>query len=193
MSQMRLSVCAGATLACIGAWQIMEGSWIHAKAALADHLMSAAWSETLSSGKPARPWPWADTWPVALLQFPSLERIMPVLSGATGATLAFGPGHLDGTAVPGAPGHSVIAGHRDTSFTILGKLKPGDPIFIQGPDGQWRKYRVTGTAIADSRVPRRMPSAARGSTLLTLVTCWPLDSIVPGGPMRYLVIAEGTH
>ena len=26
--------------------------------------------------------------------------------------------------------------------------------------------------------------------MLTLVTCWPLDAITPGGPMRYLVFAE---
>lgn len=187
----RLSLFAGAVLVGLGTWQIFEGSWIHAKAALARFLVAQAWSETLASGKPTRPWPWADTWPVARLRFPSLNRDMPVLAGASGATLAFGPGHLDGTAPPGTKGHSVIAGHRDTSFGLLGRLRPDDPIAVQGRDGFWRYYRVTGTAIADARQPWRVPSPAADESAVTLITCWPLDAIVPGGPMRYLVFAEG--
>ena len=86
----------------------------------------------LASDQPARPWPWADTWPVARLHFPLLKRHMPFLAGANGATFAFGPGHLDGTAAPGTPGHSVIAGHRDTNVTLLGSLRPDDPVLVQG-------------------------------------------------------------
>ena len=190
MTRRRKSLIAGAVLTCLGVWQIVEGGWIHAKATLAKHLVSNAWSETLASGKPARPWPWADTWPVARLRFPSLQRDVAVLAGASGSTLAFGPGHLDGTAAPGTPGHSVIAGHRDTSFTLLGKLQPDDPISVQGQDGSWRDYRVTGSAIADARLPWQLPTTPRSRSTLTLVTCWPLDAIVPGGPLRYLVFAE---
>jgi sortase A len=121
-----------------------------------------------------------------------LKRDVPVLAGASGSTLAFGPGHLDGTAAPGTPGHSVIAGHRDTSFTLLGKLRPDDPVSVQGQDGSWRDYRVTGSAIADARLPWQLPTTPHGRSTLTLVTCWPLDAIVPGGPLRYLVFAEET-
>jgi len=39
----RKTVMAGAVLTCLGAWQIIEGGWIHAKAALADHLVSIPW------------------------------------------------------------------------------------------------------------------------------------------------------
>ena len=173
-----------------GTWQIAEGGWIHAKAAVASRLVSIAWSETLANGRQARPWPWADTWPVARLRFPSLGREMPVLAGASGATLAFGPGHLDGTDAPGEPGHSVIAGHRDTSFTLIGALRPGDPVSVQRPDGRWRDYVVTGSAIADARRPWQLPLPTRDRSALTLVTCWPLHAIVPGGPLRYLVFAE---
>jgi len=186
----RVTVAAGTALICFGMWQIVEGSWIHLKGALASHLVSRAWSETLANGKPARPWPWADTWPVARLRFPSLKRDMPVLAGASGATLAFGPGHLDGTAAPGTAGYSVIAGHRDTSFTLIGRLRQDDPVSVQVSDGFWHDYRVTGTAIADARLPWQMPALAAGRSALALVTCWPLDAIVPGGPLRYLVFAE---
>jgi sortase A len=117
---------------------------------------------------------------------------MPVLAGASGATLAFGPGHLDRTTAPGTPGHSVIAGHRDTRFTLLGYLRPDDPVLVQSRDGFLRDYRVTGTAIADARLPWHIPALAKGKTSLTLVTRWPLDAIVPGGPLRYLAFAEQT-
>jgi sortase A len=190
MNRRRVSVVIGVAVSCLGAWQIFEGGWIHAKAALAKQLVSHAWSKSLASGEPARPWPWADTWPVARLRFPTLKREVPVLAGASGSTLAFGPGHLDGTAAPGAPGHSVIAGHRDTSFTLIGTLKPDDPVSVQASDGSWRNYRVTGAAIADARLPWQLPATPEGRSSLTLVTCWPLDSIVPGGPMRYLVFAD---
>lgn len=183
---------AGAILICLGIWQIVESGWIHAKAALASHLVSNAWRQTLAQGQPERPWPWADTWPVARLRFPSLARDLPVLAGASGATLAFGVGHLDGTAAPGADGHSVIAGHRDTSFRQIKHLKQDDPVSLQGRDGRWRHYRVTGTAVADARLPWQLRTVPKGKSALTLVTCWPLKAVVPGGPLRYLVFAEET-
>lgn len=190
MKRRRATLIAAAGLICLGLWQVVEGSWIHAKAALAGHLMTNAWAETLEGASDVRPWPWADTWPVARLRFASLKREMPVLAGASGSSLAFGAGHLDGTALPGTPGMSIIAGHRDTSFTFLGGLKGGDPISVQGRDGKWRTYRITGTAIADARLPWRMPAMAEGKSAIILITCWPLDAIVPGGPLRYLVHAE---
>jgi len=117
---------------------------------------------------------------------------MPVLAGASGATFAFGLGHLDGTAAPGSPGHSVVAGHRDTSLTLLGNLQPDDPISCSGPG------RILARLPGDRHRHRRCPAAlthtgpCQEKTSLTLVTCWPLDAIVPGGPLRYLVFAGQT-
>ena len=37
------AVMAGAVLTYLGAWRILEGGWIHAKAVLADHLVSIPW------------------------------------------------------------------------------------------------------------------------------------------------------
>ena len=113
-----------------------------------------------------------------------------MLAGAQGATLAFGPGHLSGTAPPGKAGNSIIAGHRDTSFTLLSELKPGDPISLQNKDGFWFSYRVTGSTIVDSREKWFPHEPDEDTSMLTLVTCWPLDAIIPGGPKRYLVFAE---
>jgi len=177
-------------LAAFGLFQLGGGAWIYAKAALAKTLIADAWDETLQGGVKIRPWPWADTWPVAKLGFPTRNRQTTVLAGANGAMLAFGPGHLDGTAPPGESGHTLIAGHRDTSFTVLSDLAQGDPVRLQTADGSWHDYRVTGTAVVDARNPWTPPVPGPAGSMLTLMTCWPLDALVAGGPMRYLVFAE---
>ncbi len=59
---------------------------------------------------------------------------------------------------------------------------------MQGPDGAWRVYRVSGTEVIDARHARLLPGDA--TPRLTLVTCYPFDAIVPGGPLRYVVSAE---
>jgi len=41
-----------------------QGSWLQAKAWLAQWLIADAWAEQLQAGTPSKPWPWADTWPV---------------------------------------------------------------------------------------------------------------------------------
>ncbi len=58
-----------------GSWQLAGGLWIDAKALLAQRLISVAWERTLIAGEAGvKPWPWADTWPVARLQVPRLQQ-----------------------------------------------------------------------------------------------------------------------
>ena len=181
---LRLSVAASALLAVgFGA----GGLWIEAKAALAQVLLERAWSATATVGDRVKPWPWADTWPVARLAIPRLGLHWIVLAGASGRTLAFGPGHVDGTALPGRPGHAVVAGHRDTQFSALREMRLGDTLEIEMPSRAAARYRVTGTSVLDAR---DVAGLARGDDSLTLITCWPFDALVPGGPLRYVVEAE---
>ena len=65
------------------------------------------------------------------LEAPDLGVRQIVLAGASGRTLAFGPGHMDGTAAPGASGHAVISGHRDTHFRFLQDLATGDALRVK--------------------------------------------------------------
>lgn len=204
-------------LAGLGAGQLVGGAWIHAKAQLAQHLLDAAWQETRSPGGEAmaRPWPWADTWPVARLVIPRLGASFVVLSGDSGSSLAFGPGHNSASVLPGHPGTAVISGHRDTHFSALARLRSGDRIEIERPDGVTVAYRIAALEIADTRrdrlalgeIPRAAPPAtsalnrqalrgppqepAPAHFALALVTCWPFDAVRPGGPMRYVVSAYG--
>jgi sortase A len=176
-------------LAVAGLWQIAAAGTILAKAWLAQVLLAQAWAATLGGASAVRPWPWADTYPVARLQAPSQGIDQVVLAGASGRTLAFGPGHLGGTAAPGGTGHTVLSGHRDTHFRFLRDLRAGSRLRLQRPDGAWQGYRVVETRVIDARRARLHPGDGRPA--LTLVTCYPFDAALPGGPLRYLVFAEG--
>ncbi len=179
----------GLLLAGAGLWQLGAAGTIHAKAWLAQVLLERAWADTLDGQAEARPWPWADTMPVARLQVPELGVDQIVLAGANGRTLAFGPAHLDGTARPGTAGHSVLSGHRDTHFAFLRNLRPGTELRLQGRDGTWRRYRAGAARVIDAR--QAWLASGAGRSALTLVTCYPFDALEPGGPLRYLVTAEG--
>lgn len=182
----RLVAAAIAALAAAGLWFTLSALVIPVKAVLAQVLLERAWTETLAGNRQVRPWPGADTWPVARLRLPAQDTDLIVLAGATGQALAFGPGHVAGTAAPGAPGLSMIGGHRDTHLQVLARVGIGERIELQRPDGVSRTYRVTATSIADARLPWPAPADTDG---LVLVTCYPFDAITPGGPMRYLVHA----
>ena len=105
----------------LGTWQLSEGMWIHAKARLAQVLIESAWQASIMDKQPHKPWPWADTWPVARLTMNKEERF--ILEGAQGNSLAFAPGHLQGSVLPGQTGISIIGGHRDTHFEFLEYVK----------------------------------------------------------------------
>ena len=111
-----------------------------------------------------------------------------VLAGANGRTLAFGPAHHEDSARPGTTGASIVTGHRDTHFRFLSRLEPGDRIDVQTAQGAVVSYRVLGSNVVDGRLPFKV-SGEDGPVLL-LVTCYPFDSLVPGGPLRYVVMAE---
>ena len=137
-----------------------------------------------------KPWPWADTWPVARLrmQHPSVDLI--VLAGASGRTLAFGPGHVTSSALPGQEGTMVLTGHRDTHFRFLRDVHPNDQLDLTASDGTTLHYRIIEQRVMDSR--RESISTGQGPQELVLVTCFPFDTIQAGGPLRYVVRAERT-
>ena len=177
-----------AALMVMGLASFAGGAGLHAKAWLAQWLIERAWQRSVAAGDAVRPWPWADTEPVGRLVFVRQARDLVVLSGDSGRTMAFGPGHRIQTAAPGAAGNSVVSGHRDTHFRVLRELRQGDEVRVQGRDGGWRSYRVTGMQIVDkSRVDL---AEDHGRDELTLVTCWPFDALRAGGPQRYVVQAQ---
>jgi sortase A len=174
-------------LLALAAWQLGGAAWIHAKAALAQRLIASSW-EGAKGGDARKPWPWADTRPVARLTVPSRGIVLYVLAGTSGRSLAFGPGHVDGTALPGSAGNSVIVAHRDTHFAFLRDLREDEEIDVEDTAGRVTRYRVREAAVVDKHQTRVLDPA--DSPQLTLITCWPFDAVQPGTPQRYVVIAD---
>lgn len=172
----------------IGAGCLVQAGWIHAKALAAQVLVAQAWGRARGGETAARPWPWADTQPVARLRLPGAKRSLVVLSGASGRNLAFGPTHDPASVLPGERGNSVIAGHRDTHFRTLAGLKAGDRLGVELPDGRAAEFDVTAVEVIDSR--RWRIGLAADSPRLTLVTCYPFGAVDPNGPLRYVITAE---
>jgi len=177
-----------ACLLCLGFWQLGQGTYIPAKAWLAQELMQRAWVRAGRDIDRPVPWPWADTWPVARLTSESREVDLIVLEGGTGRTLAFGPGHLSASVLPGEKGNAVIAGHRDTHFRFLRDVQAGELLSVESAKGQRHIYKVIGADVVDSR--RGSLVLDTDAAMLSLVTCYPFEAREAGGPLRYVVTAK---
>lgn len=188
---------AGLGLAGLSLLFLAQGGSVVVKAHLAQGLLARAWAEAqvpvatvetqVARSAEVRPWPWADTWPVARLRVPAHGVDQIVLAGAEGRSLAFAPGHLAGSAAPGAVGNTVIAGHRDTHFRFLRHLAPGDALYLETADRRERVYRVVDAMVLDHRDGAVLEPTSE--PVLTLITCYPFDAVAPGGPLRYVVRA----
>ncbi len=181
--RLRAAALATALLACV---PLGHAGYMGAKAGLAQVLLLRAWNRSHESGVAAKPWPWADTAPVARLRVARLAVDEIVLRGDSGPTLAFGPGWAESSALPGGPGLSMVSAHRDTHFAFLRDLATGDAIRIDSAAGS-RTYTVRSMHVADSRSERVDTSISTDALLL--VTCYPFDAIDAGGPLRFVVAA----
>ena len=184
----KLRVWIVSALLALGFWQFGQGAYIPAKAWLAQELMQRAWVRTGAGEKRATPWPWADTWPVARLTASEQDIDLIVLAGGSGRTLAFGPGHLSASALPGEVGNSIIAGHRDTHFQFLRTVEVGETLGMETAAGEQHLYKVVGVDIVDSRKGSLVLDT--DAAILSLVTCYPFDALEAGGPLRYVVTAR---
>ncbi|MCZ6726971.1 MAG: class GN sortase [Acidobacteria bacterium] len=173
------------------AFSLGQAGWIHTKALAAQWLLERAWVKVQDGAADARPWPWADTAPVAELAVPRLDQRLLVLDAASGRTLAFGPAHVAGSAPPGGFGNSVLTGHRDTHFAFLRHLRSGDLVEIRDRSRATVSYRVESIVVVRADELRLTHFAPRRE--LTLVTCYPFDTVTAGGPWRLVVRATETE
>jgi sortase A len=114
----------------------------------------------------------------AIIQIPALGKDwkFTVIEGTALPQLATGPGHVPGTALPGAEGNVGIAAHDVTAgnpFLHLASLKPGDTVTITT-----QHCVVTYTV---TRLPYRVLYTDVGvlrpvgtEHTLTMITCWPV-------------------
>ena len=122
---------------------------------------------------------------LGLMDIPRLGLSVAVLQGTNSRMLRLGVGHIAGTPLPGQPGNSGIAGHRDTFFRELKDVRRNDEIDFQTATGLLR-YQVDWVKVVapdDTSVLAPSTEAA-----LTLVTCYPFYFVGPA-PNRFVVRA----
>lgn len=89
--------------------------------------------------------------PVGRIEIPRLALSVIVAEGIKPRTLRLAVGHIPGTAFPDESGNVGIAGHRDTFFRELGKIRRDD-IIIVGTLGGSSEYSVDWTRVANPRI-----------------------------------------
>lgn len=123
---------------------------------------------------------------VAKLTIPRLATDLYVVEGDGAKQLRLGPGHLHGTAMPGANGNCIIAGHRDTHFRVLKDIRQGDEIVLQTREGVYT-YRVRTMQVVSPR--DTWPLRPTTDAELHLVTCYPFYYL-GSAPKRFIVDAQ---
>ena len=122
------------------------------------------------------------------IQIPRVGLTAMVVQGESPAILQRAVGHLAGTALPGESGNVVLAGHRDTFFRPLKRVRAGDAITLRTRHGDF-EYLVQSTAVVrPSDVEMIEPTTRR---TLTLITCFPFSYLGPA-PDRFIVRARET-
>ena len=163
----------------------IDALWVPVKAELAQHLLERAWLRTLEGEADAKPWPWADTRAVAVLEVPHLGLREIVLDGSSGRNLAFGPTLVNTGQLDLSPDR-VLSGHRDTHFSFLKDLNTGDRLRLHTAT-EVRNYRVSWQEAVDSRHQSLVIDDSIDR--LTLLTCYPFEAATAGGPLRWVVTA----
>jgi sortase A len=185
MRASRAPLAGALLLLAAGGLLLGHDAYLEAKAFVARRLIARAFAAHLRDGRFHRPWSWSDTAPIALLEVHRLGVRRSVLAGASGTSLAFGLGHIDGTAPPNAPGNCVLAGHRDGEMAFLERVRPGDVVRLRTA-GASRDYVVDGIrVVAHTDIA---PLRTAGADRVTLVTCYPFGGLLRS-PWRYVVTA----
>lgn len=164
---------------------LLNAIWIPVKAELAQVLLARSWEQTLAGNPDAKPWPWADTRAIGLLEVPRLGQQEFILEGSSGRNLAFGPTLVNGGNIDQI-NDRIVSGHRDTHFRFLKNLRNGDIVRLILAGGS-REYRVNWTEIVDVRESEIVIDNSQDR--LTLITCYPFDAPSAGGPLRWVVTA----
>ena len=134
-----------------------------------------------------KPWPWADTFPIAELVFQRLAKSIVVLNGGDPTTLAFSAGAVAPFNQPAAIKPFVVAGHRDSHFAFLEDITIKDIISLVDVRGKMQHYQVESIDIVDATIGQ-FPLVADERSLV-LITCYPFKGISNSADERYVITA----
>ena len=126
---------------------------------------------------------------VGRMEIPRIGISVMVLEGDGDGVLRKAVGHVPTTAFPGGPGNVVIAGHRDTFFRALRKIRKDDEIIFTTTQGIYN-YQVGSIEKVGPQDVQVLEASLHPA--LTLVTCFPFDYIGLA-PERFVVQAWETQ
>lgn len=165
-------------LAAFGIWQLGQAGLLAAKAWAGPVLIEHAFNQSEDLNAPVRPWPWADSYPVARIDVPRLGQQEYVLSQSNMRNLAFGP------TLQAVGRSTVLFAHRDTHFNFLKNLELGDRIAVKYSGAAPQNWRVVRFTVIDQD-NLYLPAAASSEQLL-FVTCYPFDSMAQNPTQRFV-------
>lgn len=195
-----MSTIAFKALLLIGSLLCINASWLPTKAWLSQALISYSWQEamtqqnqlqgnkTTNTKVAIKPWPWADTFPIAELSFKRLNEDIVVLNGGDPTTLAFSAGAIAPFNQTNSAQPFVVAGHRDSHFAFLEDILMKDVISMTDQHGQSQLYQVEAIDIVDAS-SGQLPVLANDSSLI-LITCYPFNAIGNDANERYVITAK---
>ncbi|SDW88140.1 sortase A [Marininema mesophilum] len=122
------------------------------------------------------------------LIIPRIKARVPLVEGIGTNELAKGVGHYPGGGMvfPGETGHSVLAGHRETTFKKMGKIKKGDYLIVNNDEGTFT-YKVQKMWIVKAN--NHTVIVSKKKPTLTLITCYPFR-MFGNSPQRYIVQSQ---
>jgi LPXTG-site transpeptidase (sortase) family protein len=112
-----------------------------------------------------------------------------VIEGDDEKQLGLAAGHLSGTAALGEKGNAVIAGHRDSAFWPLRKIRVGDRVRLRA--AKTYEYVVNSVRVV-SPDDVSVLQGGNDKRALTLVTCYPFRYFGTA-PKRFIVQATIPH
>lgn len=115
---------------------------------------------------------------VGVIEIDKIGVKLPILNGASDANLDKGAGLLEGTAAPGMPGNSAIAGHRNRAygsmFNRLDEINEGDTVTVRDKNNTYQ-YEVYETLVVEPHETSVL-NGSQDEKILTLITCTPIDT-----------------
>jgi sortase A len=124
--------------------------------------------------------------PLGLIEISAIGLAAMIMEGIDEMTLRRAVGHIPGTPLPGQQGNVALAGHRDTFFRGLRKIRVNDEITLTTLSGSYR-YRVDLTKVVEPEETEVLDND--DDDILTLVTCYPFN-FVGSAPRRFIIRAH---
>jgi sortase A len=174
-------------LTLIAIYFFAQGLYREGKAIVAQRLLSFSWASYLEDGERHKPWPWADSGPIAQLTIAGQAPLM-VIAGASSSHLAFAPAWMVSSSGFGHAGNSVVVAHNDTHFKALKDVRLNSLLTLRTYPNLEFNYQVVATKIVSEKELSVLDVSDQ--EILTLITRYPFESTLLSSELRFVVVAK---